>query len=100
MDMVKVSVKGKNEIVVEGDLRSIEDYVNIRDAIDSLIIDGAKDIYVDLVSSKTIMSSVLGFFMKLINHEKVAVHIKVGSPELFKSLQSMHLVDIFDVKMR
>ncbi len=100
MEPITVTIQGQNEVLVRGNLSSIEDYAKIRDAINDIVINGIKDVFVDFVDSKTIMSSLLGYFMKLINYDKVKVHIKVGSPELFKSLQTMHLIEIFDVRMR
>lgn len=100
MEPITVTTDGQNQVSVRGNLSSIEDYAKIRDAVNDLVINGVKDVFVDFVDSKTIMSSLLGYFMKLINYDKVKVHIKVGSPELYKSLQTMHLLDVFDVRMR
>ncbi|MGC8769313.1 hypothetical protein [Calditerrivibrio sp.] len=100
MDPITVNIVGQNEVSIKGNLSSLEDYTKIRDTINELVANGVKDICVDFIDSKTIMSSLLGFFMKLVNYDKVFVHIKVGSPELYKSLQTMHLLEIFDVKMR
>ncbi|MCX8083676.1 MAG: hypothetical protein N3C60_02010 [Calditerrivibrio sp.] len=100
MEPVKITVSSNNVISIKGDVSTIEDYARIRDSINELIGNGAIDIVVDFEDSKTIMSSLLGFFMKLINHDKVKVRIRVGSNELYKSLKTMHLIDLFDIRMR
>jgi hypothetical protein len=93
----RISRQGKNVLVVEGRITSIEDYVGIRDGLNSLIEEGNQELTLKIVDSKTITSSVIGFLMKLVNHDKIKVTIEVGAEELYKSLATMHLTELFNV---
>lgn len=98
MERVSISVQGGNVLIVNGNIASLDDYVTIRDGINSILDNGAKSVTIRIVDSKTIMSSLIGFLMKLVNHDKISINMEVSSQELYKSLSTMKLIEVFNTK--
>ncbi|MCA1932668.1 MAG: hypothetical protein LDL13_03730 [Calditerrivibrio sp.] len=98
MEKVSVSIQGENVLVINGNIASLDDYVTIRDGINSVLDRGVKSVTIKIVDSKTIMSSLIGFLMKLVNHDKVSINLEVSSQELYKSLSTMKLIEVFNTR--
>ena len=45
-----------------------------------------------------ITSSVIGFVIKSIKMDKIALHVNVGSEELYAMLEDMNLIDMMNVR--
>ncbi|MEF3254549.1 MAG: hypothetical protein K6348_03140 [Deferribacterales bacterium] len=98
MEGVSLEKIGGNGINIYGNISSIDDYAKIRDFIKDVIDSGNNIITIKILDSKTVTSSLLGYFMKLVNHDKIKITLEVVSQELYNSLSAMHLVDIFNIK--
>lgn len=99
MDLVTKKSGGNVVIDVVGNIKSISDGQTIKDAITKIFQDD-KNTFIDLCikDSFIITSSVIGFLIKAIKVDKMALHVSVGSQELYEMLVEMSLVDAMNVR--
>jgi hypothetical protein len=86
-----------NSLTISGNIKSISDFQSIQTKLDS-IINNEKTISVNIVDSISIISSVIGYFNKLVLKDKIDLQINVGSDELLDLLDDLNLTDTFKVK--
>jgi hypothetical protein len=87
-----------NEIIISGHIKTIEDYLEIKKAVSSMLDEGKNSIVIKLPETPVITSALIGFFLKLIYEEKVKLTIYVKNEKLFDMLTVLNLVNIFNVK--
>ena len=95
---MEVKATGAAEVTVLGHIKSIEDYQKIKDTVKSVVSNGNKSIVVKIQDSMSMTSSVIGFFLKLINADHVKITMLVKDERLYSILDAMKLVAVFDVQ--
>jgi hypothetical protein len=86
-----------NSLTISGNIKSISDFQSIQTKLDS-IINNEKTISVNIVDSISIISSVIGYFNKLVLKDNIDLQINIGSDELLNLLDDLNLTDTFKVK--
>jgi CxxC motif-containing protein len=86
-----------NVITISGNIKSVNDYQNIKRVIDS-VVDSHTSIVVEIKNSISITSSIIGYFTKLVQKEGVDLSIKVGDVSLMELFDDLNLVTLFKVK--
>lgn len=95
---MEVEVTGHSEITIHKNIKGIEDFRKIRDAVTAIIESGSNTITLMIPESLSMTSSVIGYFMKLVRHDnkKVAMHIR--DKRLYELLEELNLIETFRVK--
>ncbi len=94
---MEIEAAGKNEITLKGNIRSIRDYLNIKEAVSRMVENGAGRIDVKAPESCTITSSVIEFLTKVILQDKVKITFYVGNCGLYGLLEELELIDTLNV---
>lgn len=93
-----IESNGRNELVIIGNIKSIEDSMDIKNAINGLQKTGAKNIQLRIKDSFSMTSTVIGHLMKLVNIDKIPISLVVGDLRLYQLLDELSLVQPFNVR--
>ncbi|KFL35140.1 hypothetical protein JU57_02250 [Sulfurospirillum sp. SCADC] len=87
------------DIVVSGTIKTIANAQTIKEAIRKAH-EQHSDTIINLIikDSFIITSSVIGYVIKSIEMDKIALHVNVGSEELYEMLEDMNLIDVMNVR--
>lgn len=85
------------ELIIRGNIKTITDYEDIKRAIKEQMNRDVKDIDVKIENSSSITSSVVGFFLKVINKDKINLKVMVKDDRLYKILKDLNLLELFKV---
>jgi hypothetical protein len=96
---MQIEHKGTNELIITGNIKSIEDSMEIKKMITALQQNGAKQILLRIQDSFSMTSTVIGHLMKLVNIDKVTVSLIVGDQRLHQLLEELSLVRVFNVSL-
>lgn len=89
---------GVNEITIKGHLTKMENYFGIKKMIKGFIEDGANTITIKIPDSATIPSSIVGLFLRSISEDKVKIKLLIANEQLYKLLDSLKMIEVFDVQ--
>ena len=96
---MQIERKGSNEIIITGNIKSIEDSMEIKKTINTIVQDGAKNVLLRIQDSFAMTSTVIGYLMKLVNVDKVTVSLLVGDQRLYQLFEELSLVQPFNVRL-
>jgi hypothetical protein len=96
---MQIECKGSNELIITGNIKSIEDGIEIKAAINALKEKGAKSLLLKIVDSFSMTSTVIGFLMKLVNLDKITVSLLIGDQRLYQLLDELNLVQPFNARL-
>jgi anti-anti-sigma regulatory factor len=91
-----ISTSG-NVVTIRGNIKTVSDYQKIKSTIDTLARTHSS-IVIDILDSISITSSVIGYFTKLVQKDKIDLSIKVGDPDLMELFEDLGLVSLFKVR--
>ena len=91
-----ISVSG-NIVTLKGNIKSIQDYQEIKATIDEMI-KTQKSILLHIVDSISIISSVIGYLNKIVLEDNIDLSITVGDEQLMELFEDLNLVSLFRVK--
>ena len=94
--MIKI-IPMENKIKVEGNVKSISDYNELKNSIDQ-IVKSQKSIIVEFVDSMSLTSSAIGYFTKLVNVDNVVLKLYVNDKQLFELLDDLGLIQVLNVQ--
>jgi hypothetical protein len=95
-----MEIKVSNNIVdITGNIKSLDDYSLIKDSLTKIISSGEKEIVVNVRDSLSMVSSVIGYLIKIINTDGISVQVNVWDKRLYNLLDQLSLIDLFKVKM-
>lgn len=86
-----------NVAIIRGNIKSVNDYQNIKAAIDA-IVERHQTLVIEIKDSISITSSIIGYFTKLVQKEGVDMSIKVGDVSLMELFDDLNLIRLFKVK--
>jgi len=95
---MQIKMSGNSEITIVGNIKSIEDSLEIKNAVSGLQKNGAKSILLRIQDSFSMTSTVIGHLMKLVNVDKITVSMVVGDARLYQLLEELSLVQLFNVR--
>lgn len=93
-----VTVTGQSEVTINGEIKTVNDYLAIKQTMLSLVEDGTEAIAVKIISSSLITSALIGFFLRLVHENNIKLTVYVGNERLLKMFEVMKLINTFDVK--
>lgn len=96
---MEISLNELSQLSIKGNIKSPEHFYSIKDTSYELISRGEKMIHLLIEDSFAITSSVIHFFTHLIRHEAVTVRIETRDPRLYRTLENLELIELFNVKM-
>lgn len=95
---IKVEVENNNILKITGDVKNIDDYQLIKENAIKLRDKDAKSLTIIFADSSSITSSVIGFFLKLVQKDGVNLDVKVGQDSLLSLMKTLSLDNIFNVE--
>ena len=88
-----------NTLIIKGNIKSIEDYEKIRNAIED-IKQTNNFIHLDIEDSISITSSLIGYLYKLVEKDKINLSMEVKSDILYEILEDLNLIGKFNVRKK
>jgi hypothetical protein len=95
---MQIESNGRNELTIIGNIKSIEDSIDIKVAVNALQRAGAANILLRIQDSFSMTSTVIGHLMKLVNLDRIPLSIIVGDHRLYELLDELSLVQPFNVR--
>lgn len=95
---MEIKVLDSNTVEILGNIKSLDHYNEIKQTIQQLVAGGAKHLTIDVRDSLSMVSSVIGFLIKIINVDGVAINVNVWDERLYALLDQLSLIELFHVK--
>ncbi|MGO9014084.1 MAG: hypothetical protein ACLQF0_03800 [Dissulfurispiraceae bacterium] len=93
---MEIRVKGPSELVISGQIQTLEDYVQIKKAVTGL---GTLESLTLIIPDSTFLgSAMLGFLLVLVRERNVALSLLVKNEKLLRHLKVLQLLSVFQVK--
>lgn len=86
-----------NTLVIKGNIKSINDFQNIKQRVDAMTVEN-KLININILDSLSITSSVIGYFNKLVLKDNIDIYMNVKNEQLLHLLDDLNLISTFKVK--
>lgn len=86
-----------NTLVIKGNIKSINDFQNIKQKVDAMIVSN-RLIYINIIDSLSITSSVIGYFNKLVLKDSIDIYMNVKNEQLLHLLDDLNLISTFKAK--
>lgn len=87
-------VVDKAYVRISGNIKSVNDYQQIKNSLDSLT-SKEKQIRMDIVDSISMTSSVIGYLNKLVLKDNVKIIMGIGSDLLMELIEDLNLKTLF-----
>lgn len=95
---MKVEFIDKFRLRITGEVKSLDNYSEIKKVIQGFIDTGEKTLVIDIADSMMITSSIIGYFTKIIHADGIRLSIIVHSDRLYELLEDLNLVVMFNVR--
>jgi len=86
------------QITITGNIKSTDDYLAIRSMVNDLVAQGAASIHLAILDSLSMPSSVIGFFVKLVNRDKIPLTMAIHDGRLLELLEELSLDRLFGAR--
>lgn len=93
-------VKNGNQIVVNGNILSFDDYDKIKEAVQEIIKKSGNELDIVFADAMALNSALIGFFIKCVRVDSVRMTMRVGNRKLYDMLETLSLVPVFNVTVR
>ena len=97
---MNITENGAAELTVSGNIKTIDDSMAVRNAIQKLVDAGASSVTLHIPDSFAMPSAVIGYLMKLVNRDRVHLTVIAGDQRLRELLDELHLTELFGVRGR
>lgn len=87
-----------NTVSVKGNIKTAGDYQELKGYIQKIVDGGSGSVTLNILDSTTVTSSVVGYLFKITNLNNVTVNVNVKDQRLYKIMDDLKLIDIFNVK--
>ena len=91
--------KTNNDIHIQGNIKTTDDYLSIKNAVNTQMAAGRNCVTFLIEDSLSMPSSIIGYFIKLIHHDKVTVNMLIGEVRLYELLEELNLVALFNARV-
>jgi hypothetical protein len=98
--MMTIEQKNATELTVSGNIKTIDDSIALRAAVQKLVDGGCSSVTLRIADSFAMPSAVIGYLMKLVNRDKVQLHVIAGDQRLRELLDELQLSELFGVRER
>jgi hypothetical protein len=95
---MEISYIDSGKMVISGEMKSIENYTEIKNAIAEMNEQGASQITIEIEDSMTITSSIIGLFTKSVHGDKIKINLIVHNSRLYNLLEDLNLIAVFNVR--
>lgn len=95
---MEIESRALGEMTITGQISTYNDYERIKEEINDQMDRGASSLVVVVNDSKSIISSVVGVFMKVVNYNKIPLSIEVKEDSLLKILDNLGLKEVMNIK--
>ena len=95
---MEISTISNRELSVSGIIKTIDDSMALREAVQKLVEGGADALTLRIEESFALPSAVIGFLMKLVNRDKVRLTLLARDPRLCELLEELQLTAVFGVR--
>jgi hypothetical protein len=95
---MEIETRAGGELVITGNIKSIQDSALIKQALSALCDQGAGALTIRVEDSFSMTSTVIGLLMKLVNVDQLRVSVLVGDPRLYQLLEELCLIEAFNVR--
>ncbi|BDU75757.1 hypothetical protein [Mesoterricola sediminis] len=92
---MQIARTGSREISITGNIKTTDDYLAIRRMAQDLVEEGVTAITFLIDASLSMPSSVIGYFVKLVKRDKIALRMVIEDPRLLELLEELGLKDAF-----
>ncbi len=96
--MMIVEFPEPNVMRLGGDVKTIENYVELKRRLTEFIASGEKELTIEITDSMSINSSIIGFFTKIIHRDGISLSLKVHDKKLYSLLCDLNLIKFFNVR--
>lgn len=97
---MNITQNGAAELTVGGNIKTIDDSIALRNAVQKLVDAGASSVTLNIPDSFAMPSAVIGYLMKLVNRDRVALSVVAGDKRLRELLDELQLTVLFGVRGR
>lgn len=95
---MEVRTVGNRELAVSGIIKTIDDSMALREAIQKLVEEGADTLTLRIEDSFAMPSAVIGYLMKLVNRDRVKLTLLASDQRLCELLEELQLTGTFGVR--
>ncbi|MCD8553015.1 hypothetical protein [Seleniivibrio sp.] len=95
---MEIKIIDNHTVEILGNIKSLDHYNEIKMTIQQLISNGTKNLTVNVKDSLSMVSSVIGFFIKIINVDGVSLNVNVWDERLYALLDQLSLIELFHVR--
>ncbi|MGE4318114.1 MAG: hypothetical protein AB7E96_04320 [Deferribacterales bacterium] len=95
---MEIKVIDNHTVEIHGNIKSLDNYNEIKQTIQQLVSGGARNLTLNVRDSLSMVSSVIGFLIKIINVDGVALNVNVWDERLYALLDQLSLVELFHVR--
>lgn len=85
-----------NTIRIRGPIKSLKDYQTVKERVE-IIVDRYEEIVFDIQESHTLTSSIIGYFLYLVNSMQKRIHIICHHKDLFDNTKALSVEGILTV---
>src|ERR1035437_8873480 len=96
---MQIERTGSTELTITGNIKSIDDSILIKEAINAIRKDGAQSLRMNIKNSFSITSTVIGNLMKLVHHDKVTLSMTIGDQRLYDLLLELNIAQAFNARL-
>jgi len=96
---MRIERTGTRELTITGNIKTTADYLEIRNLALEVLRMGGKDLTLRVNDSLSMPSSVIGFFVKLANQDRIALTMLIEDPRLLDLLDELNLVGLFGARL-
>jgi len=89
---------GPGELTITGNIKTTADYLEIRRLATEQVAAGATSLTLHIRESLSMPSSVIGFFVKLVNRDKVKMTMLIQDERLLELLAELSLAELFGAR--
>lgn len=94
---MKIQLGENGVLVINGEMKTIEDYTEIKNALNDIISKGLDSVTIEVKESMTITSSIIGLFTKTVHGDGLKIKLMVHSDRLYNLLEDLNLIAVFNV---
>lgn len=95
---MEIKVIDSTTVEIIGNIKTLDNYNEIKQTIQQMIASGTRHLTLNVRDSLSMVSSVIGFLIKIINIDGVALNVNVWDERLYSLLDQLSLIELFHVK--
>ncbi len=90
----------RETVEIEGTIRGMQDIAEIKSTIDAMRLEAGDPLHLTIRDSFSMPSALIGYLLKLVEQQKVTLHVTVGNAGLAELLADLNLTRIFNLRCK